>query len=304
MLKIAPIAGALCATLMFTAAAQAESNGSVARAGFVEESGGSARINLAGKLRMLSQRIPAAACAVKAGLVADESQAVLDGAVAEFHQILAALEFGDDSIGVFGAEERARTLRVIQELHTKFDPIEAALEDSVAGVPSDAAMQIIADNNTAVLEMAKLLVVEISGEYASPVALRQSDAMAIDIAGRQRMLTQQISKYSCQISSGLNATSSRDTLASTVQIFEASLQALRNGMPTVGLEEPPTDEIAAGLDVVKSDWLEVKTHIDAIDAGENLSDADRAAIFVGLNTTMADMNKVVGMYSDASKLGF
>jgi len=234
MLKIAPIAGALCATLMFTAAAQAESNGSVARAGFVEESGGSARINLAGKLRMLSQRIPAAACAVKAGLVADESQAVLDGAVAEFHQILAALEFGDDSIGVFGAEERARTLRVIQELHTKFDPI----------------------------------------------------------------------KYSCQISSGLNATSSRDTLASTVQIFEASLQALRNGMPTVGLEEPPTDEIAAGLDVVKSDWLEVKTHIDAIDAGENLSDADRAAIFVGLNTTMADMNKVVGMYSDASKLGF
>jgi len=300
MFKFTPIACALCAALISAPAVQANT----AQTGFVEDSGASQRIDLSGKLRMLSQRIPAAACALRSGVAPDESRALLENSVNEFNAILFALEFGNDDMGVFGAEERPRTLRVIQEVHAKFDPIQTALNATADGVPSDEAIQILADQNGAVLEMAKLLVVEISGQYSNPVALLQSDAMAIDIAGRQRMLTQKVSKDVCQIATGVNPTSSREALSGTVQIFEASLGALRNGMESVGLEQPPTEEIAAGLDRVQADWMEVKAHIDAVDAGEAISDEERAVVFVGLNKTMADMNKVVGMYSEASKLGY
>jgi len=81
------------------------------------------------------------------------------------------------------------------------------------------------------------------------------------------------------------------------------LDALQNGMETVGLQPAPNAEIAAGLEAVQSNWFDVKAHLDAIDSGAQISDEDRAAVFVGLNKTMADMNAVVGMYSEASKLG-
>lgn len=275
----------------------------VTQANFVEESGGSQRIDYSGKLRMLSQRIPAAACNLNAGIVADQSKSILDQSVTEFDHILTALTVGDDALGIYGAEDRRRTTRVIEELRKKFEPVQTALDQSSDGMPQDEAIQVIADHNMEVLEMAKLLVAEISAEYANPVALLQSDVIAIDIAGRQRMLTQKTSKEICLILSGVNASAALETLGSTVNMFEVSLDALRNGMPSVGLRPAPTADIAEGLDLVKNDWDAVKAKIDAVIAGTRLTDEDRAAVFVGLNTTMADMNRVVGLYSDASKLG-
>lgn len=270
---------------------------------FVEDSGGSQRIDFAGKLRMLSQRIPAAACNLNAGIAPDESKALLEGSIAEFDKILTALTVGDDAMGIFGAEERRRTTRVIEEVRVKLAPMLAALENSVDGVPQDDAIQVIADHNMEVLEMTKLLVAEVSGEYANPVALLQSDVLALDIAGRQRMLTQKASKEICFIMSDVNASASQEVLGSTINTFEVSLDALRNGMPEVGLQPAPNGDIAQGLDQVKEDWATIRGHIDAVMGGDALSPEDRAAVFVGLNTTMSDMNRVVGLYSDASKLG-
>jgi len=37
-------------------------------------------------------------------------------------------------------------------------------------------------------------------------------------------------------------------------------------------------------------------------AGGTIDDEARAVVFLGLNKTMAEMNRVVGLYSDQSKL--
>lgn len=271
---------------------------------FVEDAGGSQRINFSGKLRMLSQRIPAAACNLNAGVDPDGSRAILEAAMAEFDSILYALEFGDVNLGIYGAEERRRTLRVIEEVHAKMDPLEDALKAIGDGVPSDESIQSLADGNMEVLEMAKLLVDEITGEYANPVALSQSDAITIDIAGRQRMLTQMVSKDVCLAMSGVNATSSRTSLPKTMAMFEVSLGALENGMEQVGIQPPPNEDIAFGLAQVRSHWMSVQHYLAAVDAGESLSDEQRATVFLGLNKTMAQMNTVVGQYSAASKMNF
>jgi len=270
---------------------------------FIEEDGGSARINFAGKLRMLSQRIPAAACNLNAGVAPDESEAVLNGAVAEFDRILAALEFGDDALGIFGAEERRKTRRIIEELHTRLDPLKAALVDTSEGVPTDASIQVVADGNSEVLEVAVMLVSQLAGQYANQAELLQSDAITIDIAGRQRMLTQKVSKEVCLIMSDVNADAARETIGGTIRMFESSLDALRNGNQAVGILPPRSDEISVGLDNVHTNWMALKAHLDTIQSGGAIDEEARAVVFLGLNATMAEMNRVVGLYSEQSKLG-
>jgi nitrate/nitrite-specific signal transduction histidine kinase len=304
-----PVARFFAATAMLATPAFAQSATALVDAGsdtvdvqFVQEDGGSARINFAGKLRMLSQRIPAAACNLNAGIAPAESEAVLNGAVAEFDRILAGLEFGDDKLGIFGPEERRKTQRIIEELHIKLDPLEAALEDTRDGAPTDAAIQIVADGNLEVLGVAVMLVAQLAGQYANQAELLQSDAITIDIAGRQRMLTQKVSKEVCLIMSDVNADAARETIGGTINVFESSLDALRNGNQAVGIMPPRSEEISAGLDEVYANWMAIKDHLDAMQAGGTIDDEARAVVFLGLNKTMAEMNRVVGLYSDQSKL--
>ena len=93
----------------------------------------------------------------------------------------------------------------------------------------------------------------------------------------------------------------RNNLKSSIKVFEASLAALRHGLPAAGVKAPPTAEISAGLEVVQKDWLEVKPTLDEILAGTEVGVAKEEEKFHNLNKTMADMNKVVGMYVDYAK---
>lgn len=303
--------GAVTALYMSTATTGMAQSGAVTLppedpaklAQFLEDHGASERINFAGKLRMLSQRIPAAACAVHADIATDQSVPVLKAAHEEFQTILNALEFGDEALGIIGAEERRKTLVVLEELHAAFDPLNDALVDIETTGGTDEEILALAEANGHTLNVAKLLVSEITGEYANPVALLQSDALAIDIAGRQRMLTQKMSKEVCLIMSGIHADASLEVLGGTMNMFETSLNALQHGMPAAGIMPAKDDAIIAGLAKVAADWAEIRGHVETVANGGTIDAATQAAVFTGLNITMADMNATVGLYTAGSKQG-
>lgn len=270
---------------------------------FIEDAGGAERINFSGKLRMLSQRIPAAACNLTAGVDPEKSKAVLKSATLEFEKIIYGLEHGDETLGIHGAEERRKTLAAIAALHTEWDIVD---EDAHKMYESGATAELnedIADHNLAVLEGAKLLASEINGQYSDPTAVVQSDALRIDIAGRQRMLTQKMSKEACYILSGINAEASKKAISGTANLFDVSLNALTNGMPEAGIKASDDPNIAAGLAKVAAGWNLLKGHLAELEAGNTWDIETRAEVFHTFNSTMAEMNKVVGMYADASKLG-
>lgn len=304
-LRFKPAAATVVLTMVLASQATAQSvatGNSWDAANFVEETGGDQRINFSGKLRMLSQRMPAAACNLHDGISPSSTRAALNGALQEFDEILSALEFGDDARGIYGPEERHRTLRVIEEVHKTLAPIKDALVSEAGDPLTNQTAQVLADQNLPLLEIAKLLVSELSGQYANPVALLQSDAMTIDIAGRQRMLTQKMSKELCFVLSDIEAPTARDTLSKTMHLFEVSLGALQNGMAEVGIQPPPNDEIIAGLEIVSTEWNAVRGYVQTVLADGTLTADQRAFVFDGLSTTLREMNKVVGMYADASKL--
>jgi len=293
----------LIAALPLTAAtAQDSQTQPVQLAQFIEDVGGAERVNFSGKLRMLSQRIPAAACNLTAGVDQEKSKTVLNSAVAEFEAIVQALEHGDDNLGIYGKEERRKTLAALAEVKTEWDIIKNDAEIMLAAGPTAELNNDIANHNMVLLGAAKMLVSEISGQYSDPTAMMQADALRIDIAGRQRMLTQKMSKEACYILSGINVEESKKAIGGTASMFETSLNALIHGMPAAGIYESDDANIKAGLEKVASGWSSLKTHLADLEAGNDWDMDTRALVFNMFNSTMAEMNKVVGMYAETSKL--
>ncbi|MEP4196879.1 MAG: type IV pili methyl-accepting chemotaxis transducer N-terminal domain-containing protein [Aliishimia sp.] len=272
-------------------------------AGLVQDVGGSERINFSGKLRMLSQRVPAAACNLNAGVDPFHSSETLNASATEFHNILEALEFGDPTMGIIGAERSRKGLMAIKVVKDIWVPVEDASGKLLDDSHAEVAEQYVAHHNLELLEAAKLLVSQLSGQYANPVALLNSDAIRLDIAGRQRMLTQKVSKEACHILSEINGEEAKKALPRTIQMFEISHQALRFGMPEAGIKAIDDSEINAGLDLVASNWAALRPLLATIEAGGELDLSTRAELAQSLNTTMKNMNDVVHLYSDASKLG-
>ena len=78
------------------------------------DDGSKARINLANKLGMLSQRVASAACRIDAGIDATEARVELGNAKLEVQVILDGLEEGNMALGIPTAERRSRTIRALR----------------------------------------------------------------------------------------------------------------------------------------------------------------------------------------------
>ena len=278
-------------------------NTMVTLAQFVEDNGASARVDFAGKLRMLSQRVMATACYVRAGVDTENTLPALIGATDEFGAILHALEFGDDARGIFGAEERRRTIVGLNKLRDEYWLPFAELSHLVSSGAGDGqTVGIMAAQSEPLLDFTKRMVSEISGQYTDPTILLQADAMVIDIAGRQRMLSQRVSKNACLMGTGLGDETTLAQLGAASEMFETSLHALYHGMPDAGIKAPPTEEISAALGEVVSQWEALKPILASVASGN--ADAETLAIVYAQTTAMtAEMNAIVGLYGDASKLG-
>ena len=259
------------------------------------------RINYSGKLRMLSQRIPAAACHLNEAIAPDTSRAILENSIAEFEQIITALEFGDTALNIQAPETQRKSLARIHELRENWAPFKAAAEAIIQGQDTKASLTYVLAENMTLLSNAQLVVEQLSKQYANPNSSSRASLMLIDISGRQRMLTQKMAKETCMIASAFGSTATEEDLAGTMRIFEASLEALRFGMPQVGVLPPPNSDISVGLESVFDDWLNVKPLLGSVLDGHQLDDTSHAIKFERLNVTMASANAVVSLYTEATQ---
>ena len=100
---------------------------------------------------------------------------------------------------------------------------------------------------------------------------QQQDALVINLAGRQRMLIQQMTRLSFQLQGGDESASA--ALQESEQIFSQTLSALRNGGNAPYLTDsmvnlPPTHDpqLLAALDKVESAWSQYRSTLDVMDS--------------------------------------
>ncbi|MDO6591968.1 hypothetical protein DS901_00085 [Loktanella sp. D2R18] len=265
--------------------------------------GASERINIAGQLSTLSQRIIASACNLNSGITVRESQAVLEISAQQFGVITDALLNGNRRMGVLGTEVRPRTLQVMEELNTSWGPLlDQATATAVAG-NDNAQIKTLADQSDPLLHTANVLVSEITGQYADPVALLHADALLIDLSGRQRTLAAQMSKDVCLIASGINVEQAQADLARNSKLFSDTLTALRNGLESVGVRPPPTPRIEEGLQFAVEEWDTVQPLLEQVQSGAEIDEAARQRLFFAFLGIEARMNNVTILYDKNSKLG-
>lgn len=255
------------------------------------------RIDIADQLPMLGQRVAAAACVLTSGIEEDKSLAVLETSYLQFEAITKALRDGDPEMNIPEPETRRLTLHDIDQVWATWGTTHDAVLDILEDHTDDDAAHVIDDHNLEVLEATTVLAGDIAAQYTHPYEITQDNALLISLAGRQRMLTQKMIKDSCEIWTHYHEDEGRKDLIKTMDIFENSMLALRDGMPALGIKRAPTPEIQADIDAILDRWAIIKHNEERLIAGEEIADADKAEIFIDLNLELAELNQLVAHYT-------
>ena len=284
------VAVAACAGLL----AQTSVTPAEANAGF---DGSKARVNLSNKLEMLTQTIGSASCRLSAGIGVDAAAAELRTARNDFNTIMDGLEQGSMALGIPSAEKHSIVRKSIQEVREVWKPIDAAaatLTSNAAG--KVRAAEVIAASNLGLLDATKILASDISGKYSNPHELTQADAMALHIAGRQRMLGHRITKEVCGIVTNAQNIGTVDTLGQSLDMYSVSLNALRDGMVHAGVNPPPNDVIKAELEAVNETWKQSMPALSAMRSGMQPTAQNVESLARVSSALMTDMSNVVTLY--------
>ncbi|MEM7642163.1 MAG: type IV pili methyl-accepting chemotaxis transducer N-terminal domain-containing protein [Pseudomonadota bacterium] len=270
-------------------------------AGFVNDVSAGERVDYAGRLRMLSERVTAMICYNFADIGGMDAQTGLTVTAFEIEQILDALEFGDPALDIVGAETNTRVLARINQVRAVWEPmrqsIEATLESGIHSSVSYIYLQ-----SSPFLEATIWLATEIEGVYSDPTALLQEDAMRINIAARQRMLLQRVSKTYCLTRSAIQSEDALAELDAAADLWGLSARALRYGMPEAGVNQTDDPGIIAALDDLLARWEVLSARIEEVRTVGGLNDVEVTQFITAIDTLTVRMNKIVVLYADASKL--
>ncbi|MEM6386614.1 MAG: type IV pili methyl-accepting chemotaxis transducer N-terminal domain-containing protein [Pseudomonadota bacterium] len=255
------------------------------------------RIDIADQLPMLGQRVAASACVLTSGIEEEKSLAILETSYQQFERITTALRDGDADLNIPEPETRRITLHDIDQVWAQWGTTHDAVLEILADKHDIDAAHVIDDHNLKVLEATTVLAGDIAAQYTHPYEITQDNALLISLAGRQRTLTQKMIKDACEIWTHYHEEEGREDLKKTMEIFENSMLALRDGMPALGIKKAPTPEIRADLDAILDRWQGIKHNQQRLIYGEEIAPEDKSEIFVDLNLELAELNQLVAHYT-------
>ena len=267
---------ALSACLTLSASANAPEAGTPAVQQTKQQSGNV--INLAGKQRMLTQKMSKEALFVAKGIDADANKANLVKTVALFDKTLKGLIDGDESLGLPKTTnpDILKQLNVVSEL---WIPFKASIEKGDLEAINKQNLPLLKNMNKAVQMYAR----------ASGAKLDPEMAQTINLAGKQRMLTQKMTKELLLAANGIDADANKANAKKTFELFKKTLADLT--------AKAKDENIKGQLGVVKGLMDEYQPIVE----GGELSDAALKKAETLNMKLLKESNKAVKMYEASIK---
>ena len=258
---------------------------------------GRRRINLAARQGMLSQQIVKSAGFAALGVTPAAQISYVRGSAELFEKTLRALRDGNDAFGLV-PEPKTAVLIELAKVERAWVDYRAAIDAFLsANDPSAGSLDDLVARNGEVLAAAENHALSVERSYGG-TDLPLHIAVAISIAGRQRMLTQKMGKDYALIALGIDAEANRTALAQSVELFGNSLAGLIDGFPMVGLQPAKGAELRERLATVRELWIGLKPALDAIAAGALPSQADIVRISWETNPLLVAMNQAVFLFEE------
>lgn len=128
----------------------------------------------------------------------------------------------------------------------------------------------------------------------------------IDVAGRQRMLTQRMSKEFLQVALDIDAADNRGRMLGSINLFNVSLYQLINGDSVTGIVGTRNHLVGSGLDEVVSLWKPFSqlllNNVDTIRDASGFVDMNIISMVEAQNVpVLVKSNVVVGRLVDAAQ---
>ncbi len=249
-------------------------------------------INLAGKQRMLTQKMSKEILLIAKGINVIENQNNLRQTAILFNRTLIGLFNGDSELGLVQAEN-PHIVRQLNKVAEWWKGFRENVDTVLTGNMSTAVLNKTAQQNIPLLrEMNKVVNMY---ERGSSSNLAPSMAVTINLAGKQRMLTQKMTKELLLVATGIESAKNQARLKKTMSQFERTLAGLVDGDAELGLPGTFEPAIRDQLMLVKTLWNRYKLILTKSKVFQtDLVTASQ------LNLPLfKEMNKAVQMYVDS-----
>ena len=214
-------------------------------------------INLAGKQRMLVQRMSKVALLISLGIETQKNSKKLESFAKLYDQTLKGFKKGDKDLELTATENKD-VLKQIDEVEKKWKPFYENVQKVVAdGAKSKDAIDYIIENNEEMLSISNDLVTNFEESNKDLDYLSKFRLRVVNLAGRQRMLIQKMTKEKLLVNE-LKDSSYKDKLKKSIELFDTSLTTLINGNKENNISKPTNGDLKVAYDKVEKLWTKLK----------------------------------------------
>jgi hypothetical protein len=231
-------------------------------------------INKAGRQRMLSQRMTKSWLAELAGTTSTNVanvHGVLLGSIGLFDQQL-------NELSQYASSVELRT--TYQQMKQQWITYKASL---TADKPTTAAAPPLLELDSKVLQLAH------QGTVQYEAVSGKSVGKLVNIAGRQRMLSQRMAKFFYAASLSIQTDLAKKEIKAARTEFTVAMQSL--------LEAPESNSVIKDtLSLVQGQWVFFDAALQHLDE-KRLSQRQLSDVFVTSETILSEMDKVTGLFA-------
>jgi hypothetical protein len=247
------------------------------------------RVNLSGIQRMLTQRITKLALLVSYNIDTKSSKDKLIKFSDLYNQTLKAFRDGDKKMGYIPTNDKS-VKEQIALIESEWKPFYKHIKLIANGDDKNGnSLKYLISKNEKLLKVSNDLVKEYESLNKSQNYLEKSKLIVINIAGRERMLTQKMTKEKLLVNNG--NTEYSEKLKNSIKLFDDALNSLISGDSSQNIAKPTNKKIEKQLKVVADMWKLLKP----IYIKSKPTDKELALILKENTTLLNEMNKMVKM---------
>ena len=257
-------------------------------------------LNLSGKQRMLSQKMSKEVILIALNIEKEKNLKNLKQTSDLFNRTLKGLKNGDKKLRLPPTISK-RIIRQLDKINTKYWKSFYKIVKSITKTKkvTEKQLKYIATANLPLLKNMNRCV-KLYEKDASKAGLKSDPGLAvtINLAGKQRMLSQKMSKEFLLIAYGVDVKENKLNLFDTSSLFERTLKGLMDGDDTLDLPGTKNAKIRKQLEIVTGIWSSFKPVIErAVNLkGDKISNDQIKKLAKENLPLLKEMNIAVGMF--------